>query len=56
MGRLSAVLIVFAALTATKDLAHAGACADQLTQLRQAAKLGHQPLPDSVWQILLPRR
>ena len=43
MSRLSAVLIVCAALSATTGLAHAGACADQITQLRQAAQLDHQP-------------
>ena len=43
MSRLPAVLIVYAALSATTGLAHAGACADQITQLRQAAHLDHQP-------------
>jgi hypothetical protein len=50
MGRLSAVLIVCATLSATIGLAHAGACADQITQLRQAVKLGRQPTPESVRQ------
>ena len=36
MSRVSAVLIVYAALSATTGLAHAGACANQITQLRQA--------------------
>jgi hypothetical protein len=46
----AAVLIVCATLSATTGLAHAGACADQITELRQAAKLGHQPTPESVRQ------
>jgi hypothetical protein len=50
MSRLSAVLIVYAALSSTTGLAHAGACANQITQLRQAAQLGHQPTPESVRQ------
>jgi hypothetical protein len=51
MGRLSTVLIACATLSATTGLAHAGACADQITQLRQAAKLGHQPTSESVWEV-----
>ena len=39
MGRLSTVLIVCATLSATTGLAHAGACADQITQLRQQRSL-----------------
>jgi hypothetical protein len=50
MSRLSAVLIVCATLSATTGLAHAGACADQTTQLRQAAQIGHQPTPETVGQ------
>jgi hypothetical protein len=50
MSRLSAVLIVCATLSATTGLAHAGACADQITQLRQAAQLDHEPTPKSVEQ------
>jgi hypothetical protein len=51
MSPLSAVLIVCAGLGATTGLAHAGACAEQLTQLRQAARVGHEPTPESVRQI-----
>jgi hypothetical protein len=50
MSRLSALLIVCATLSATTGLAHAGACADQITQLRQAAQLDHEPTPESVGQ------
>ena len=50
MSRLSALLIVCATLSATTGLAHAGACADQITQLRQAAQLDHEPMPESVGQ------
>ena len=50
MSRLSAVFIVSATLSATTGLAHAGACADQITQLRQAAQLGHKPTPEAVRQ------
>src|ERR1700758_1482423 len=50
MSRLSAVFIVCATLSATTGLAHAGACADQITQLRQAAQLDHEPTPESVGQ------
>ena len=51
MSRLSVALIVYAALSATTDSAHAGACADQITQLRHAAQLAHQPTPESVRQV-----
>jgi hypothetical protein len=51
MSRLSAVLIVYAALSATTGLANAGACAEQITQLRQAARLDHEPTPESVGQV-----
>jgi hypothetical protein len=50
MSRLSALLIVCATLSATTGLAHAGACAQQITQLRQAAQLDHEPTPESVGQ------
>ena len=50
MSRLSAVLIVWATLSATTGLAYAGACADQITQLRKAAQLDHEPTPESVGQ------
>jgi hypothetical protein len=50
MSRLSAVLIVGAALSATTGLAHAEACADQTKELRHAAQLGHLPTPESVGQ------
>ena len=50
MRRLSAVLIVWATLTTTTGLAHAGACVDQLTTLQQAPQLSHQPMPESVRQ------
>jgi hypothetical protein len=51
MSRLSAVLIVYAALSATTGLANVGACAEQITQLRQAARLDHEPTPESVRQL-----
>jgi hypothetical protein len=51
MSRLSAVLIVYAALSATTGLANAGACAEQITQMRQAARLDHEPTPESVRQV-----
>jgi hypothetical protein len=51
MSGLSAVLIVCATLSATTGLAHAGACADQVTQLRQAAQLRHEPTPEQVRQV-----
>lgn len=51
MRRLSSLLMVCASLSATTGLAHAGACADQITQLRQAAQVGHEPTPETVWQV-----
>jgi hypothetical protein len=51
MSRLSFLLIVCAALSAGTGLAHAGTCADQITQLRQAARLDHDPTPESVRQV-----
>ena len=50
MSRLSAVFIVCATLSATTGLAHAGACADQIKELRQAAQVDHLPAPESVGQ------
>jgi hypothetical protein len=50
MRRLSTVLIVCAALSTTTGLAHAGACADQISELRQAAQLSNGPMPESVSQ------
>jgi hypothetical protein len=50
VSRLSAVLIICATLSATTDSAHAGACADQIKELRQAAQLGHEPTLESVGQ------
>jgi hypothetical protein len=32
-----------AAMGTTTGFAHAGVCADQITQLRRAAQIGHQP-------------
>jgi hypothetical protein len=49
-NRLSAVLIVCPALSATTGLAHARVCADQITQLPQAAQFDHDPTPESVGQ------
>jgi hypothetical protein len=51
MRRLSAVLIICATLSATTGLAHAGACSDQIRQLRQSAQLSHEPTPESVYQV-----
>ena len=51
MSRLSSLLIVCAALSAATGLAHAGTCADQITQLRQVAQLDHQPTPETVRQV-----
>ena len=42
MSRLAAAIIVCATLGPT-GLAHAGACADQITQLRQAARQSAAP-------------
>jgi hypothetical protein len=50
VSRLSAVLIVCATLSATTGVAHAGLCADQIKELREAAQLGHEPTPESVGQ------
>jgi hypothetical protein len=50
VSRPSAVLIVCATLGATPGLAHAGACSDQIAQLRQAAQVDHEPTPESVNQ------
>src|SRR5258708_17069448 len=50
MSRLSALLTVCATLSATTGLARAGACPDQITQLRQAAQLDHEPTPESSGQ------
>jgi hypothetical protein len=51
MSRLSAALILCAALIASTGLAYAGPCTDQIRQLRQAAQAGHEPTPESVWQV-----
>ena len=51
MSRLSSLLIVCAALSAATGLAHAGNCANQITQLRQVAQLDHQPTPETVRQV-----
>jgi hypothetical protein len=51
MSRLSSLLIVCAALSAGTGFAHAGTCADQITQLRQVAQLDHQPTPETVGQV-----
>jgi hypothetical protein len=51
MRRLSSLLMVCASLSATTGLAHAGACADQITQLRQATQLDHEPTPGTVRQV-----
>jgi hypothetical protein len=50
ISRLSAASIVCATLSVTTGLAHAGARADQITQLRRAAQLGHESTPESVGQ------
>jgi hypothetical protein len=50
MRRLSALLVVCGILGATTGFAYAGACADQITQLRQATQLGNQSVPESAWQ------
>ena len=50
MSRLSS-LIVCAALSAATGLAHAGTCANQITELRQVAQLDHQPTPETVRQV-----
>jgi hypothetical protein len=49
MRRLSALFVVCAILGETSGLAYAGACADQITQLRQATPLGHQPMAWQGW-------
>ena len=39
-----------AILSATTGLAHARACAEQITQLRQAGQLDHEPTPERARQ------
>jgi hypothetical protein len=51
MSRLSPLLIVCAALSAGTGLASAGTCADQITQLRHAVQLHHEPTPETVGQV-----
>jgi hypothetical protein len=51
MSRLSSLFIVCVTLSAGTGLAHAGTCADQITQLRQVAQLDHQPTPETVRQV-----
>ena len=48
MDRLSAVLVVCAALSATTSLARAGGCNDEIRELRRAAQIEHEPTPESV--------
>lgn len=43
MRRLSVILIVCATLGTTTGLAHAGACTDQIAELRQAPQDGLKP-------------
>jgi hypothetical protein len=51
MSRLSFLFIVCATLSAGTGSAHAGTCADQITQLRQVAQLDNQPTPETVRQV-----
>ena len=51
MSRLSSLFIVCATLSAGTGSAHAGTCANQITQLRQVAQLDHQPTPETVRQV-----
>jgi hypothetical protein len=48
--RLSTALILCATLATTTGLAHAGACTDQIAQLRQAPKEGLKPDSESLGQ------
>ena len=50
MRRLSTVLFACAILSGTTGLAWAGACTDNIKELRQAAQLAQQPTPESVGQ------
>jgi hypothetical protein len=50
MHRLSILLFVCAILSGTIGMASAGTCSDTIKNLRQAAQLGHQPIPESVSQ------
>ena len=47
MRRISATLIVAAALSTTTGFAHARDCSGQITQLQQEAQLDRQPTSDS---------
>jgi hypothetical protein len=51
MTRLSALLIVCAALIVATGSADAATCADQIARLRQVAQLDHQPSPESTSRI-----
>jgi len=48
MRRPSTVLVACTILSGTTGLAWAGACADHIKELRQAAQLAHKPTPESV--------
>jgi hypothetical protein len=48
MRWLSTVLVACTILSGTTGLAWAGACADSIKELRQAAQLAHKPTPESV--------
>ena len=50
MDRLFTLLFVCAILSGTTALAQAGACADNIKELRQTAQRTHQPTPESVSQ------
>jgi len=48
MRRLSTVLVAWTILSGTTGLAWAGACAEYIKALRQAAQLAHEPTPESL--------
>jgi hypothetical protein len=50
MRGLCTVLFVCVILNGATGLARAGACAEHVRDLRQAAELAHQPTPESISQ------
>jgi hypothetical protein len=51
MRRLSTVLVAWTILSGTTGLAWAGACAEHIKALRQAAQLAHEPTPESLSSV-----
>jgi hypothetical protein len=50
MHRLCTVVFVCVFLSGATGLARAGACAEHIRDLRQAAELAHRPTPESISQ------